>query len=139
MNHLYRFNQVFKQTNLIYYTYAKQHHLSLTDFWIFYYLRLENKPLTQSELQLYLLVPKQTVHSAIHSLEKEGCVECIPSNAKKKNFQLRQNGKEYSDTYIPAMMEAEEKALKALGDIDTYLSLEETYKEELEDILWSSS
>ena len=37
------------------------------------------------------------------------------------------------------MMEAEEKALKALGDIDTYLSLEETYKEELEDILWSSS
>ena len=139
MNHLYRFNQVFKQTNLIYYTYAKQHHLSLTDFWIFYYLRLENKPLTQSELQLYLLVPKQTVHSAIHSLEKEGCVECIPSNAKKKYFQLSQTGKEFSDTFIPAMMEAEEKALKALGDIDTYLSLEETYKEELEDILWSSS
>ena len=124
MNHLYRFNQVFKQTNLIYYTYAKQHHLSLTDFWIFYYLRLENKPLTQSELQLYLLVPKQTVHSAIHSLEKEGCVECIPSNAKKKYFQLSQKGKEFSDTFIPAMMEAEEKALKALGDIDTYLSLE---------------
>lgn len=139
MNHLYRFNQVFKQTNLIYYTYAKQNHLSLTDFWIFYYLRLENKPLTQSELQLYLLVPKQTVHSAIHSLEKEGYVECIPSNTKKKYFQLSQKGKEFSDTFIPALMEAEEKALKALCDIDTYLSLEETYKEKLEDILWPSS
>ena len=70
MNNLYRFNQVFKQTNLIYYTYAKQHHLSLTDFWIFYYLRLENKPLTQSDMQMYVLLPKQTIHSAIHALEK---------------------------------------------------------------------
>lgn len=139
MNNLYRFNQVFKQTNLIYYTYAKQHHLSLTDFWIFYYLRLENKPLTQSDMQMYVLLPKQTIHSAIHTLEKKGYVEFIPSTTKKKYFQLTEEGMIFTDSFIPHIMQAEEKALQSLENTEVYLTMEETYKKELETTLWSSN
>lgn len=139
MNNLYRFNQVFKQTNLIYYTYAKQHHLSLTDFWIFYYLRLENKPLTQSDMQMYVLLPKQTIHSAIHTLEKKGYVEFIPSTTKKKYFQLTEEGMILTDSFIPYIMQAEEKALQSLENTEVYLTMEETYKKELETTLWPSN
>lgn len=139
MNNLYRFNQVFKQTNLIYYTYAKQHHLSLTDFWIFYYLRLENKPLTQSDMQMYVLLPKQTIHSAIHVLEKKGYVEFIPSTTKKKYFQLTEEGMIFTDSFIPYIMQAEEKALQSLENTEVYLTMEETYKKELETTLWPSN
>lgn len=139
MNNLYRFNQVFKQTNLIYYTYAKQHHLSLTDFWIFYYLRLENKPLTQSDMQMYVLLPKQTIHSAIHTLEKKGYVEFIPSTTKKKYFQLTEEGMIFTDSFITYIMQAEEKALQSLENTEVYLTMEETYKKELETTLWPSN
>ena len=139
MNNLYRFNQVFKQTNLIYYTYAKQHHLSLTDFWIFYYLRLENKPLTQSNMQTYVLLPKQTIHSAIHTLEKKGYVEFIPSTTKKKYFQLTEEGMIFTDSFIPYIMQAEEKALQSLENTEVYLTMEETYKKKLETTLWPSN
>ncbi|MEE1412061.1 MAG: MarR family transcriptional regulator [Bulleidia sp.] len=139
MNNLYRFNQVFKQTNLIYYTYAKQHHLSLTDFWIFYYLRLENKPLTQSDMQMYVLLPKQTIHSAIHVLEKKGYVEFIPSTTKKKYFQLTEEGMIFTDSFIPYIMQAEEKALQSLENTEVYLTMEEIYKKELETTLWPSN
>lgn len=139
MNNLYRFNQVFKQTNLIYYTYAKQHHLSLTDFWIFYYLRLEDKPLTQSDMQMYVLLPKQTIHSAIHALEKKGYVEFIPSITKKKYFQLTEEGMIFTDSFIPYIMQAEEKALQSLENTEVYLTMEETYKKELETTLWPSN
>lgn len=139
MNNLYRFNQVFKQTGLIYYTYAKQHHLSLTDFWIFYYLRLENKPLSQSDMQMYVLLPKQTIHSAIHALEKKGYVEFIPSTTKKKYFQLTEDGMIFTDSFIPYIMQAEEKALQSLENTEVYLTMEETFKKELETTLWSSN
>ena len=113
MNNLYRFNQVFKQTNLIYYTYAKQHQLSLTDFWIFYYLRLENKPLTQSDMQMYVLLPNQTIH-------------CFPKVPEAPDF-------------LPYIMQAEEKALQSLENTEVYLTMEETYKKELETTLWPSN
>ena len=124
MNHLYRFNQVFKQTNLIYYTYAKQNHLSLTDFWKFYYLRLENKPLTQSELQLYLLVPKQTVHSSIRKLEEEGYLTLKSGKGRNMHIYLTDAGKQLIEQKLYPVHHLESDAFSVMTEEECQKMLE---------------
>ena len=90
-------------------------------------------------MQMYVLLPKQTIHSAIHTLEKKGYVEFIPSTTKKKYFQLTEEGMIFTDSFIPYIMQAEEKALQSLENTEVYLTMEETYKKELETTLWPSN
>ena len=110
-------NQLYKQMDGIYHRYARRLGLSDTAFWILYCLG-EGEPLTQRELCESWFYPPQTVNSALKGLERQGLMVLVPraGNRKDKEMVLTPAGREYVRRAVEPLMEAERRALAALGD-----------------------
>ena len=111
-------NQLYKQMDGIYHRYARRLGLSDTAFWILYCLGEASAPLTQRELCGSWSYPPQTVNSALKGLERQGLLALVPraGNRKDKEMVLTPAGREYVRRAVEPLMEAERRALSALGD-----------------------
>ena len=70
---LSEYNHVYKENTAIYRDLSVRMGMTESTFWILYTLRVEEAPVTQSDMCAILGYPKQTVNSALKKLEQEGC------------------------------------------------------------------
>ena len=75
---LSEYNHVYKENTAIYRDLSVRMGMTESTFWILYTLRVEEAPVTQSDMCAILGYPKQTVNSALKKLEQEGLVVMIP-------------------------------------------------------------
>ena len=116
------YNQLVKELDDIYKLYSKKSGLSDTVFWILYFIYERKEPYTQTEKNLVKLIPSKT-------------------NRKNKEIFLTEEGLLLARKVIVPLMEAETKALDALGEKEMHLFFSlmkkhtDIFKEEINHIL----
>lgn len=117
------FDKFIKEYNEIYKAYLREYHvfairIGLSDaaLSILYELRVENRKMSQKELGEALSLSKQTVNSAIKTLEAMGIVRIIQSldDRKTKLIEFTTLGEKFAVEKIDKIIEAEKKAFAAL-------------------------
>lgn len=88
MRHLTRYNQLWMELDDLYGNYAKYCGLSDCPFWIFYTLYESKETYTQKDLSEKLSLSRQTVNSALKSLESGGLIQLVPLPGQWKNKQV---------------------------------------------------
>lgn len=128
---LIRFNQIYKEMDIIYHNYAKGLGLSDTVFWILYCISERNGSFTQRELCREWSFSPQTVNSALKDMEKRGLIRLdpVPGNKKNKWIHLTADGERLVDEAILPLMQTEEESFSALSEseCEQMLSLTERY------------
>ncbi len=91
--------------------------ISENTFWIWYGLLMMGENYTQSDLCSMWSLSKQTVHSIISQMEKNGYVtlEKIPGTRHKKRICLTERGRAYGDRLVMPMVQAEKTAIARLS------------------------
>lgn len=137
------YNQLVKELDDIYKLYSKKSGLSDTVFWILYFIYERKEPYTQTEICDAWYYSRQTVDSALKNLEEKNLVKLIPSKTNRKNKEifLTEEGLLLARKVIVPLMEAETKALDALGEKEMHLFFSlmkkhtDIFKEEINHIL----
>lgn len=88
-----QFNFLFKRYDDIYRSTAKKFDIPELTLWILYTLR-EKPDCTQKDLVDLLLQPKQSIHTALKALIKDGyaVLECSETNRRSKYIRLTEKG-----------------------------------------------
>lgn len=112
-----RFNRLFKRYDDIYRSAAKKFDMPELALWILYTLR-EKDECTQKDLVDMLLQPKQSIHSALRTLVKDGYVvlEYPENNRRSKYIRLTEKGIELAKNTADRIVCAEHDAFLALTD-----------------------
>ena len=110
------FNQLYKQMDETYHSYAKKLVISATALWLLYSLYESSGSYTQRELCSLWHYPPQTVNSVLKGLEKQGILYLapIPGNQKNKQIVLTEKGKAFTENRIAPLVSAEQKAFQGL-------------------------
>ena len=105
-----------KQFDALYRKAALNYGLSDCSMWVLYFLSLHGD-LTQQEMTELMMFPKQTINSAIGSLQKRGYVtlSAVKESYGRKRVSLTDEGKALANKTVVKMMNAEARALKTLG------------------------
>lgn len=132
---LIRFNQIYKEMDVIYHNYAKSIGLSDTAFWILYCISERNGSFTQSELCREWSFAPQTLNSALKDMEKRGIIRLDPvfGNKKNKLLHLTADGEHLVSKAIVPLIQAEGESFSALNEAECeqMLTLTERYAEAL--------
>ena len=110
---LVRWCTLTKKENEIYRNLSKKLGLSEAEFWVMYALTINEDGVCQSKLCSCFSYPKQTICTAVASLEKDSLVELgyIEGSKKLKNIYLTKKGKEFSIENIKPIIDKEEEVL----------------------------
>ncbi len=111
-------NNISKETDAIYNQLAKNHGLSSSAFWLMYFICEEEGQCTQKDLCDQLVFSKQTVHSALLSLEQKGYVSLVSSKDDKRNkfIELTELGTDFAQSHIIPIFQLEQEAFQRLSD-----------------------
>ena len=121
---LFEYNSIIQETNEIYRGAARRLGLSESTFWILYALRTSAIPMTQSGLRSALCLPKQTVNSALKSLERSGFIELDgPGGVKGKAVLLTEAGRRLTEDTAGRVVRAEVEAFSKLGSEERHAFL----------------
>ena len=103
--------------------------------WVLYYLLNVEDPLSQQDLIGLMLFPKQTINSAVSGLVGKGYVtlEMIPNTKNRKSVLLTDEGRAFAEKTVLRMIQAEERAVSEISDIDRFVSLYAEFFEHLHD------
>ena len=113
---LVTFNATINGYEEIYRGVAKSFGLSDCAFWILYYIRQSEEKVTQKDICSFIYHPKQTVHSALKKMVKDGWIEVGDYNGKRHKYvTLTEKGEEFSRKTVDLVL-AEEIA--AFEDMD---------------------
>lgn len=114
---LLEFNNIMKESDDIYRCAARSLGLSDSVFWILYTFRMEKEELTLREICNILYQPKQTVHSALKKMEKEGYiqVEGEMDDRRSKGLRLTQKGKRLAEETADKVIALECKAFSGMS------------------------
>ena len=117
---LIRFNQIYKEMDVIYHNYAKSLGLSDTAFWILYCISEHNGSFTQRELCRDWSFAPQTLNSALKDMEKRGLISLdpVPGNKKNKWLHLTADGEKLVADAILPLMQAEGESFSALNEAE---------------------
>ena len=107
-------NQYDKALDDIYHNYAMRHGLSDTALWILYFVVSSGQDCTQTDISEQWSYRRQTVNSALKSLESHGflSLEPLPDNSKSKRIHLTEKGEELCRRAILPLLEAEVTAFQ---------------------------
>lgn len=103
--------------NRVYEEYARLNCLSYTTLCIMGYIeRFEN--CTQKMISELSFLPKQTVHSVINELKKQGYVELkeMEKDHRMKTIHFTERGRNYSNAILRDLHERECKAMESLSE-----------------------
>lgn len=137
------YNQLIKEMDDLYRVYAKNCNLSETAFWILYCIReREKEAFTQREICDYWFYTPQTVNSALKNMTEEGLLilRAEEDNRKNKRIYLTEKGKETVERIVVPLMDAERRALAAIGEQEAEILLKtmkkhtEFFREEIEEL-----
>lgn len=124
------FCNAWQSLSIIYEDYARKVGVSYNSLYILNSI-YQNENCTQKLICEKTLLPKQTVNNVVTSFYKNGFIELIelPENRRIKTIHLTEKGKEYADTLIPHINQANETAMEALTEAeqDTLLKLINIY------------
>ena len=126
LSQIMKFNAIFKRYEGIYRAAARKFDIPELTLWILYVLR-EDTRCTQKDLTKQLLQPKQSVHSALKTLEKDGYVELKypENNRKSKYIYLTEKGASLAEDTVDKIIDAEISEFASLpyGERQTLLRL----------------
>lgn len=110
--------QQIKEQDAIYHNVAVKFGLSDTAMWVLYLVSESEEPCTQQELCRQFSYAKQTIHTAITGLIKNGYVELevIPGTRNQKKILLTGKGQELVRNKIALLIEAENLAYAVLSE-----------------------
>lgn len=117
-----------KKVNEIYHRIAVQLNIPDSEMWtLFCICDTPDKMHTQNFIAEEMGLPKQTINSAINRLLKEDFIymEKLPLARNNKQILLTEKGKDFCETYIFPLVNAEKKAFSRFGEKEKeiYLSL----------------
>ena len=106
-----------KENDDIYRCAARSLGLSDSTFWILYAFRMEKEELTLREICNVLYQPKQTVHSALKKMEKDGYIqtEGEMEDRRSKRLSLTAKGKRLAEETVDRVIALECKALSGMS------------------------
>ena len=124
------FCSAWQSLSMIYEDYARKAGVSYNSLYILNAIyQAEN--CTQKEICEQTLLPKQTVNNVVTGFYKSGYVELVelPENRRIKTIHLTEKGREYADTLIPHISQANRQAMESLTEEqqDQLLDLIEIY------------
>ena len=113
---LSEYNHVYKENTAIYRDLSVRMGMTESTFWILYTLRVEEAPVTQSDMCAILGYPKQTVNSALKKLEQEGLLTLSGGRGRGgRPIRLTETGMKLAEQTVDSVIEAEQKALLDLA------------------------
>lgn len=114
---LLEFNSIFKENNDLYRVAAKSFGISLSVFWVLYFLREDSEIHTQKDICYASFLPKQTINSAIKKMETEKLIEhCCGNDKRSKELRLTDKGMELAQKTVDKIIDAERKTMNELSD-----------------------
>lgn len=110
-------NQNDKILDDMYHNYAAQLNLSYTAFWILYITWVQGDGCTQKDICEFWSFTKQTVNSALKSLEQKDYIRLLPmeENRKSKQILLTDAGRIIASKIIPPLVKAETISFQQLS------------------------
>lgn len=111
-----RFNIILKRYDQIYRNAAKNFGLPYLSFLALYVISQKGE-CTQKDIAAQITFPKQSINSAVKSLEENGVVTLFQTNENKKEkiIRLTRKGKTLAKKTTMKIVEAENKAFGALS------------------------
>lgn len=111
-------NRFYCEINELYHNLAINYGLSDSVLWILFTMNDERRPCTPKEIGEMCALSKQTVHSSLRSLEKDGYISITVSEENRKNrlAELTEKGMELIERTIAPIVDAELKAFSGLED-----------------------
>ena len=121
---LVTFNATINGYEEIYRGVAKSFGLSDCAFWILYYIRQSEEKVTQKDICSFIYQPKQTVHSALKKLVKDGLIEVGDYNGKRHKYVvLTEKGEEFSRKTVDLVLAEEIAAFEDMDASERELSI----------------
>lgn len=113
-------DELYLETDRLYYEFARGCGLSDCPFWILYGIEVMGGSAAQAALVERFSYSKQTVNSALKTLEGRGFVSLgyVEGSRKSKLVSLTPEGRDFCDRYIVPAIEAEDRAFMSLGEKD---------------------
>ena len=114
------FNGQYKESNELYHRLARHFGLSDSAFWILYTLREAESRVSQTQLCRELHLSKQTVNSALKSLEGGGYLqlESASDSRRSKEIRLTRAGEELMGRTADPVFAVEERAFMRLTEAE---------------------
>ncbi len=127
---LKQYNSILKESDSFYRSAARQLGVPECTLWILYTLRAEEPPVTQKRLCQMLLQPKQTINSALKSLEAEGSLTLSAGEDRRTRIiTLTEKGAALARRTADQIIQAEQAAFQAMepGEAEAFLRLYQKY------------
>lgn len=111
-------NRLYCESNELYHSLAINYGISDSVLWILYTLNDLKRPCSPKEIGEMCSLSKQTVHSALQSLERDGYLSMTVSteNRKSKLVELTKKGMGLIDNSIAHIVTAEVQAFSGMED-----------------------
>ena len=108
--------QIDLQIDEFYHTLAQGLGLSDSALWVLWGLVEQGEDCTQSSLCRQFSLSKQTVHSSVRKLERDGFLSLRPKEGREVSLVLTERGRELVREKVLPAMEAERTAAKGLTE-----------------------
>lgn len=110
----------------VYHTVASKSGVSDNEFWVWYALLYFEGNLSQQDICDKWFLPKQTVNTIIANLTKSGLVSLkqIPGSRNRKSICLSERGREYGESIVRRVYEAEHNTLSRLTEQERQTCIE---------------
>ena len=111
-------NQNDTALNDLYRNYAAAVNLSDTALWVLYVAWVQGEGCTQKEICDAWSYPRQTINSALKSLEGQGYLELrtLPGNRKNKRIFFTKEGRAFGEKTVRPLLEAEKSSFGQLDE-----------------------
>ena len=108
---------LYRESDKLYYELARNCGLSETAYWILYAIEVSGGSITQRQIASNFSYSKQTVNSALKTLEARGLVELdyVEGSRRSKLVLLTPDGRAFSDERIRPAIAAEDRAFTSLA------------------------
>lgn len=113
-------NQQIKELVGIYRVVVSRSGISENEYWIWYALIIMDGEYSQQDISNSWSLSKQTVNTIVMNMVKRGLVslEAVPGSRNRKIIRLTQAGKEYGESIVRPVSEAESRAFDRLPETD---------------------
>ena len=115
---LQEFNRLYRKYDSICHEIALAAGLSDSAFSILYYILEEGEGCSQGEICASIFLTKQTIHSSIRKLEKEGFLTLERDRGRDRRIRLTPAGRKLAEERILPVMELENAAFRDMDPAD---------------------